>query len=209
MVARLPLDTKHCGTVDLAAAHIRLYDHLGLFVIPLRRKANVSVTVLPRPAAPDPIPKLFDYAAYDLRPKRGGGFSEEHELRPYREGDAIVSVHWKLSGKLDSLIVREPMVPRLKPVTLLFDLAGKPDALDAAFDELSWLSERLCAAHLTHIVQYYDHHDRLRSERIADRAALDRLLRRMRATPASEEPIVQTAQQPLGVTHRIGKKEGA
>jgi len=32
-------------------------------------------------------------------------------MREYRRGDPIRSIHWKLSAKYDSLIIRQPLVP--------------------------------------------------------------------------------------------------
>ena len=61
-----------------------------------------------------------------MKPKPQG-FSEEHELRPYREGDAINLIHWKLSSKYDEPIVREPQELVRKDIVLSVDL---PDDFD-------------------------------------------------------------------------------
>ena len=111
---RVPIDTAHCGCIALAAARVRVLDHLGLFALPVRRvRAGIhDGAARAHPARPGP-------EAVRLLPRTTSGpspaaaFSEEHELRPYREGDPIVSVHWKLSSKLDSLVVREAMEPRI------------------------------------------------------------------------------------------------
>ncbi len=190
---KLPIHTAHCGCIAFAAARVRVLDHLGLIALPVRRCAPVLVTVLPVPAAPDPVPKLFDFASYDLRPKPGGGFSEEHELRPYREGDPLVSVHWKLSSKHDSLIVREALEPRVKPVILSFDMAGAPEALDATLAQLAWLSNRLSAHHIAHLLQWYDADGRLVSERVTGKQSFDRLLKRLLSRPAAERALPRVA----------------
>lgn len=200
---RVPIDTAHCGCIALAAARVRVMDHLGLFALPVRRCAPAYTTVLPVPAPPDPVPKLFGFAAHDLRPKPGGGFSEEHELRPYREGDPIVSVHWKLSSKLDSLVVREAMEPRMRPVLLTFDVAGAPDALDSTLDQLAWLSGRLSAYHLQHVLQWHDGAGRLHAERVADAHALEPLLRRLLSHPAAERALPQAAPRTAGGYYHV------
>lgn len=200
---RVPIDTAHCGCIALAAARVRVMDHLGLFALPVRRCAPAYTTVMPVPAPPDPVPKLFGFAAHDLRPKPGGGFSEEHELRPYREGDPIVSVHWKLSSKLDSLVVREAMEPRMRPVLLTFDVAGAPDALDSTLDQLAWLSGRLSAYHLQHVLQWHDGAGRLHAERVADAHALEPLLRRLLSHPAAERALPQAAPRTAGGYYHV------
>lgn len=207
---RIPIDTAHCGCILHAAAHVRVLDHLGLIALPVRRCAAAATTVLPAAAPPDPVPKLFDYAAYDLRPKPGGGFSEEHELRPYREGDAIVSVHWKLSSKLDSLIVREPMEPRIKPVLLTFELSGTPTALDAMLSELTWLSNRLSAHGLAHMLEWRDGAGRIHTERVTDERALETLLRRLLASPAAAHALPPASVPPtVGAYYHVGGKRPA
>lgn len=200
---QVPIDTAHCGCIAFAAARLRVLDHLGLFALPVRRGAAAFTTVLPVPTPPDPIPKLFDFAAHDLRPKHGGGFSEEHELRPYREGDPVVSVHWKLSSKLDALIVREAMEPRVKPVLLAFDVAGGPAALDSILDQLAWLSARLSAHGLQHLLQWHDSAGKLRCERVTDARSLEQLLRRLLARPAAERPLPQTAPRTAGGYYHV------
>lgn len=207
---KIPIDTAHCGCILHAAAHVRVLDHLGLIALPVRRCAGTATTVLPAPTPPDPIPKLFDYAAYDLRPKPGGGFSEEHELRQYREGDAITSVHWKLSSKLDALIVREPMEPRIRPVLLTFELSGTPQALDAMLSELTWLSNRLSAHGLAHLLEWRDGTGKLHTERVTDEKTFETLLRRLLARPAAAHALPPASVAPkAGAYYHVGGKRAA
>lgn len=198
----IPLDTAHCGCIECAAMRVRVFDHLGLFALPVRRAVPSVTTVLPEPIAPDPVPPLFNDALHDLKPKHGGGFSEEHDLRPYREGDALVSVHQKLSAKLDALIVREPMEPRKKPVVLAFRLCGTPRALDAALSELVWLSTRLSEGGHFHLLRWRDGAGKIHTERMMGARALETLLRRMLSTEASKK--VLPYPHGAGTVYRIG-----
>ena len=209
---RLPIDTAHCGCLVYAAARVRVLDHLGLIALPVRRCASASVTVLPVAAAPDPPPELPGLSGGALRPKPGGGFAEEHELRPYRAGDPLVSIHWKLSSKLDALVVREAMEPQTKPLVLSIGLGGPPDALDAALAELAWLSGALCARHVPHVLQWRDGEGKLASGLVTGAPAFERLLRRMLARPAAERPLppppavrgrYHVAPAPAGTGRRI------
>ena len=111
---------------------------LGLFC--LRRKAPEALVcaILPPAVAPD-HPVDLEAALKTvtrLKPKYGGGFSEEHDLRDYRPGDMSNSIHWKLSSKADQLIVREAL-----------DQVGKDDR---GLEVLYWLSRELCQRELPH-----------------------------------------------------------
>ena len=88
-----------------------------------------------------------------LCPKPGGGFSEEHDLRPYRRGDSPKSVHWKLSAKRDSLIVREPMV--YPPQSRLVQIARWNGSVerDLILGRLRWVSDWLIKRNTAHFVR--------------------------------------------------------
>ena len=84
-----------------------------------------------------PIPEeLKSIAAHSLRAKRGGGFAESHEIRPYRAGDSLNLIHWKLSAKADELMLREPMEPNRGLALLTLDINGTSDELDRKFSRL-------------------------------------------------------------------------
>ena len=56
----------------------------------------------------------------DTRAALGGSY----ELREYRDGDTLKQVHWKLSAKLDRLMVREPLTALRAALTPGGDLDG-------------------------------------------------------------------------------------
>ena len=86
------------------------------------------------------MPNLSRFLVAQRRPKPGGGFSEEHELREYRAGDNLRDIHWKLSVKTDSMIVREAQEPVRSRVLLTLDLSGTSFQLDHLLSRLLWLS---------------------------------------------------------------------
>lgn len=53
-------------------------------------------------------------------------------------------IHWKLSAKTDSLIVREPIEPVRGQAVLSFDLAGTRDAVDRTLGLLQWCPTGFC-----------------------------------------------------------------
>ena len=106
---RLTLQANKSGVWQLRLQSVTLWDHLGLFKAQcgLPQTAQ-SLCVLPQSARlgsdtqPDPD---ADGMQESDRSVLGGNY----DVREYREGDSLKQVHWKLSAKLNRLLIREPL----------------------------------------------------------------------------------------------------
>lgn len=148
---RIPLPTGLCGMICISVTRLECRDLLGLFVIRRRCTAKAVCTVLPDPAAPDKCPDIdacLD-SAVQLKPKYGGGYAEEHELREYRPGDTVNAIHWKLSAKSDQVIVREALEQVNNQVFLVL---SRPGENDRGLSCLYWLSLQLCQREIPHVI---------------------------------------------------------
>lgn len=141
--------TERCGVIRCALNRGWAWDYLGIIALPIKTAGDAFITVLPRSEEPVPVPQLTEDSAITLKPKPGGGYSEEHELRPYRQGDAINSIHWKLTSKLDVPIVREPQLMKRKRVTLLVDPAPVGDDLESQLGQLLFLTRSMLESKVT------------------------------------------------------------
>jgi len=103
------IDTSHSGVTVFELKQLRIISMLGLFSLPVKINITKAVLVLPPPL--EPSDKTTLQHGMQLKPKPGGGFSEEHDMRAYQQGDPVRNIHWKASAKFDSLIIREPLVP--------------------------------------------------------------------------------------------------
>ena len=147
----VPLPTELCGMLSCTVTRLECRDLLGLIAIRRRCTAKAVCTVLPRPLQPD---KCTDIDAcletsVQLKPKYGGGYSEEHELREYRPGDTVNSIHWKLSSKTDEIIVREALEQANNQVFLVL---SRPGEKDRGLECLYWLSLQLCNKEIPHVI---------------------------------------------------------
>ena len=138
-----PLPTEHCGQVTVSGGRFYVYDYLGLFRHHQRRTVSKSILVRPKPLAVKPPKDLERFLSQSWRPKPGGGFSEQHELRLYRPGDSLNQIHWKLSAKTGKLTIREAMVPNYGRVLLTMELSGTPEEIDRKFGRLLWMGQYL------------------------------------------------------------------
>ncbi len=139
----VPLRTEHCGALQCSVEKGRVYDYLSLFWLPLPKGNPVELLVRPLEVPPKQLPNLTHFMARRRKPKPGGGFSEEHELRDYRPGDSMRDIHWKLSVKTVRLLVREAQEPVREQTLLTFDLLGNPNQGDSALEQVQWLSQWL------------------------------------------------------------------
>ena len=146
--AQLP--TGHCGQLQITPRRVWVYDYLGLLRLPVWKKQTVSLLVQPEPLAVQQLPDLEKYMANAWKPKPGGGFAENHELRLYRPGDNLRQLHWKLSAKMGKLILREPMEAVRGAAVLTMELSGSEEELDRKLGRLQWLSAHLLSRTVPH-----------------------------------------------------------
>ena len=113
-VSEYRISSAHCGRIQLTAERCRLYDPFGLIGIRLGKPAVAAMTVQPK------------------------GFvqSEVYALREYAPGDSLRQMHWKLSSKLDKLVVREPSLPVRRSVLVFWERTqtASPEQSDAQAD---------------------------------------------------------------------------
>lgn len=130
------LPTEHCGGLEVKAERLKIYDHLGLFSFKVRKPPIRTVPVMPEDKKL-PVPEaLTRLSAYSWKPKRGGGYAENHEIRQYRQGDPINLIHWKLSAKAEELMIREPMEPDKGIIFITADINGTAEELDRKYSRL-------------------------------------------------------------------------
>ena len=146
----------HCGVLRCSVTSLKVCDLLGLFALsrPLPEQLELLSLPLDLPAGEsDPLAGEGEGSAV-LVPRPGGGPGEDYDLRPYRPGDPLRAVHWKLSAKADDLVVRETLEPLPLEIVLTYDHFGPMDGLDAVFDRLDALSRALISREQGHAIRW-------------------------------------------------------
>ncbi len=139
----LSIPTAHCGAWRVRVEKARVWDYLGLFSFRVKAPGELTVRIRPRELPLPPMPDLQKYLARSWRPKFGGGFAENHELRLYRPGDGLNQVHWKLSAKTGKLMIREPLEPVRGQMLVTLDHGGSPEEVDRKLGRLLSLGKYL------------------------------------------------------------------
>ena len=198
-----PLPTAVCGRLTVASVPVGVYDYLGLFCLPLRKKPQATVYVWP-----DAVPLSYepDFARRPpkrWKPKPGGGFAENHELRLYRPGDNLQQIHWKLTAKTGKLILRESMVPIHQALRLTLDLSGTAEEINRKLGRLLWLSRLLLEKEIPFQISALTGNGILTWEAESENsfnAAMTELL----STPASQAGTLKDNRTFTGRTYHIG-----
>lgn len=144
-----------CGALSGRLDRLWVTDCLGLFALPVRPPAAATALVCPKCQDPGPIHLPEGTGApvpAARRDGRGGG--EDYELRPYREGDDLRSIHWKATARRDELVVREELVPRRPLPVLTFDHFGPPAEVERTLDRLTGWSAALLVRDVPHEVRW-------------------------------------------------------
>lgn len=198
-IQTLPFDTGRCGCVKATVEKVFVCDLLGLFRLPVKKPAPVTLTVLPRPTLRQSLPDVLALAAQlqPLAPRQGGGMSEEYEYREYAAGDPVRTVHWKLTAKMGKPIVRETMAPRGGGLTVTLD--PYPDAGET-MAVLRRVTDELIVAEIPFTLRWEDNGAE-RDAPVTDRADGDRAMYRLLSTPVASLGPAGAEERYMRITH--------
>lgn len=125
---RIPVSMVNCGNVAITVERVRIYDYLSIFAWTVGKNFKTqNILVLP------PQKEIYlgedrwynetneDSDRFSLY-KKGDDPSEIFNIREYMDGDKIQRIHWKLSSKTGSLMVKEGSLPLTKAVNIFVDL---------------------------------------------------------------------------------------
>ena len=162
------VSSETCGVLQLTLSEAVVYDPFGLFCfrVPLQGEADTLV----RPELyPSELSVLYgesmslDSEEYSMK-RAGFDPSETFAIREYRAGDGIRQIHWKLSEKLETLMVRDYGLPIQNTILLLLETGyapggekPEPACISALAEGLLSVSESLGQMQLTHSIGWQDH----------------------------------------------------
>lgn len=193
----IPFDSTYCGLRTVSVKKSFCCGVLGLISFPSRSGQSFICTVYPFESKMHAdISRHVDREQYgEIYDDRRSGMdvSEVFGLREYREGDSLQSIHWKLSGKLNQLIVREFGRPINYHTLLLTDPApyinGEPvskELINAVFDLTASLSQALLDRDIAHFVGYMQN-EQLEYTPVESDSSYQNMLMRLMDSPISGE----------------------
>lgn len=128
----IPVSTGVCGLHPVILKRVQVFDYLGLFSHRKRKKLRARAAVFPSAPAMDiTLPETFlpHLEGEDTpQPALAGSSTQEiRQIRDYQPGDACRMIHWKLSARTDTLMVREYTKEGKRSLTVALDM-GSPKA---------------------------------------------------------------------------------
>ena len=204
-----PIVPPCCGEIVISCRETGLCDLLHLFRERVAPFGEVRTVIYPRPVqleltlSRDAVGETGDSGL--TRSRKGTDASEMFDIRSYVPGDDIRSIHWKLSGKTDELIVRQASDRTHYDLVILPDFGRKQGGRGITAGELTRcvalvieLSRRLVRRGVPLCV----------AARTGRRHGAVRLQKRARAR--AEHPAMAVHQDPrAGRTHDAAVPHGA
>ena len=118
----------HVGVYPVGAVRLKIGDCLGLFAFAKAVRAPLqAVTVLPVPAACDPVRHSPGEGEATAAQRAQADRSTPEDTRAWQEGDEMKRVHWKLSMRRQALMVHTYETPQRPDALVLLDCAA-PEA---------------------------------------------------------------------------------
>lgn len=209
------LETDHCGLVECRVERLWLCDCLGLFALPARPPEPFVTVVAPLPEHPGPVELPEGVGAAIPLPRGKMAFGETYELRPYREGDSLRMIHWKMTAKRDELVAREPWEDTRPLPVLTFNHFGPLAQMDRTLDRLEGYSLALLEQERVHEVRWvHPETGMVRIYRVAGERDWNACLTAILSDPAPlrgrsilSEALVQGPGAPIYQIHIHGKEE--
>lgn len=121
----LSFGSSYCGRIRAQVRTARLYDCFGLFGAAVQTDAHgacvVQPELFPQNLVMQPAAARTEDAEDYSNERPGYDLSETFQIREYVPGDSQRQIHWKLSQKLDKLIVRDPSLPIVRTAAVFWE----------------------------------------------------------------------------------------
>lgn len=127
------------GNYDIGVECLYVYDPFRLFRVRVDVDSIMDVTVLPRKLLLEDseVDAVSDSAEKTQRSPYTFDRLEVSDIRDYRPGDGLKSIHWKLSSKSEELVVKDYNTGVSRMTYIFSDLSGRyPDEEPAGDSEL-------------------------------------------------------------------------
>ena len=149
------LKTVNCGITTVYLESVSVTDYFGVFSGKCQSDdTKKEIYALPWTHVPmaETLAEVGDFAG-----KYGEDVYETYDIREFRDGDDIRQIHWKLTAKMDVLLVREYLKTSESGVMIRLDMEKKEETLsreqlDSFLDKAASLSWEILKWGVSHFV---------------------------------------------------------
>ncbi len=154
-----------CGCWKFIGRQARVYDVFGLCYAKIELPGEQQVIVYPSTVALSLLPGRENPGRSQegevVLEKKGDDQSEVFDLRNYHPGDDVRSIHWKMSSKVGSMLVREPSSTRQMDMLVCLDIGRETKRADRELEDKALalgvtVSRMFIQQHIVHLVSRTD-----------------------------------------------------
>lgn len=191
--------SQYCGRMEFELSRVYLSDPLGVLRLCYRTKQNMKVSILPKFYE---IPQIrcnwgnnvyLEEEEYS-KTRSGDDPSELFNIREYQQGDRINRIHWKLTAKEGTLMVKEFGLALDYSVVLLLELGDwkiqQEQVINAVIETAGSISMKMIQINRLHFLAWCDEGGELRRVRIDSEESLYDALAQMFEGFFSEEEVL-------------------
>lgn len=122
------LESEYCGMVEVHIDKLKVGDFFRLFTLTKKCRENVLLPVFPEiyPISFEVGSRIRDFIGESdvfSKEKSGDDPSEVFDVRPFRPGDRMQQIHWKLTARSDEFMVKEFSRPLGYPVVVFLNFS--------------------------------------------------------------------------------------
>lgn len=198
------LESGYCGYLDVSVQELYLMDWSGFLAVRCKTEGNGRISVLADTFTAGIAVEISSICTQDADnwspDRRGTEHSEVFALRDYVQGDSLRQIHWKLSSKLNQLIVKESSLPVTKSLLLFWDkntAEATPEEMDAMAEVVASSAQALLEQGLCFVLGWTEGTD-LVQEEIEEEEDLLQAIPRMIKMGARPELSMESGEREMG-----------
>lgn len=153
--------STYCGVVQIDFVRLYLFDYFRLFCRKRKQNASAQCIIMPhllelQVAVTDACRNYdSDSEEYDKQ-HSGDDPAEIYQIREFRQGDKLSRVHWKMTARLDEMMIKELSRPIGSSVGIYLDLRYETiDEIQSVYDLCYSLSAALLLQECHHRLIWY------------------------------------------------------
>lgn len=174
------LNSQYAGRVEICIEEFRVYDLFHIVYLSECGKTNAGVMVWPGFSEGEAMEKPSDcvegFPDENESRRRGTDYNPEYEIREYIPGDALKSIHWKLSAKQGKMMVRERLATGHEIIHVLLPLGEDRDQNDALVEAMYGVCRLLLEGDYPVQLYWPGHGDALQSRFMIEQGELENAL---------------------------------
>ena len=157
------IKSKYCGKLIIELQSLKIYDYLTFSSVKKKLNKSKEIIVLPQIYDLNFSGNVININSLDgeifSKDKAGDDPSEVFNVREYVEGDKIQRIHWKLSSKVDNVMIKEysqPIVHNSIIIVEICESENNINTIQGIIETAISLSHMLLSYNYIHYICWYD-----------------------------------------------------